>query len=315
MIIPRTLEDWDYSVIRELVINDYYETDTFEFKPDLKPRHLDQRERDKFNLRIVESVDAFANTFGGFIVFGIEDMKKKLGEDRIVGVDRTDLAAEFGEKIKDIDPTVYYNFKNPAITIPHRNEVIFVVHIPRSVSRPHMVSTTGRFYYRTNKGNEIMSYHEVQREFLRYEERRNKLSLFYIEIISNLKIAERMAKLANTRIDSREDFLHFSTLKFEMDIMNNLLPEIFGIIQNDQSLIKSIFKLKLQVSPINTKIGIFHSTASNIQEMKFQQETHNDYIRQNVQNRTLPLLKEIKEHLELRHGQTNPISDSDFVGF
>jgi predicted HTH transcriptional regulator len=78
LIIPRTLEEWDYGVIRELVINDYYETDTFEFKPDLKPRHLDQKERDKFNMRIVESVDAFANTFGGFIVFGIEDMKKKL---------------------------------------------------------------------------------------------------------------------------------------------------------------------------------------------------------------------------------------------
>ena len=50
-------------------------------------------------------VCAFSNTYNGFIVLGIEDMKNKLGEDRIVGLDRTDLAVEFGQK-KDIDPAV-----------------------------------------------------------------------------------------------------------------------------------------------------------------------------------------------------------------
>jgi predicted HTH transcriptional regulator len=95
----------------------YCETDTFDFKPILKPVFGDPRKHDDYNERILNNVCAFANTYGGFIVFGIEDAKNKEGEDRIVGLDRLDFAAEFGDKIKDLDPTVYYNFKNAPIKI------------------------------------------------------------------------------------------------------------------------------------------------------------------------------------------------------
>jgi predicted HTH transcriptional regulator len=173
---PRTLEEWDYPAIKRLVVNGFYETDTFEFKPSLKPAFGDPKKRDEFNERILNSVCAFANTYGGFMVFGIEDLKNKSGEDRIVGLGRTDLAVEFGERIKSIDPTIYYNFKNPPVPIPNKDKVIFVAHIPLSSSRPHMVSTTGRFYYRTDGGNKIMDYNEVKREFLTFEERRYKLT-------------------------------------------------------------------------------------------------------------------------------------------
>ena len=44
------------------------------------------------------------------------------------------IVAQFGEKIKDLDPTVYYNFMNPPIKIPNKDKVIFVVHIPRSTN-------------------------------------------------------------------------------------------------------------------------------------------------------------------------------------
>lgn len=138
MTIPYTLKGWDYEIIRQLVIEDYYETDTFDFKPVLAPRHQDQKKRDDYIQQLLNTVCAFANTYGGFIVFGIEDQKNKKGEDRIVGLDRTDLATEFGDKIKNVDPTVYYNFKNPPIKIPHKAKVIFVVHIPCSTTRPHL---------------------------------------------------------------------------------------------------------------------------------------------------------------------------------
>jgi predicted HTH transcriptional regulator len=163
-MIPHTLEEWNYNIIRKLVIVAYSETDTFDFKSALKYTSPCPKERNKYNEKLLNTVCAFANTYGGFIVFGIEDAKNKEGEDRIVGLDRTDFAAEFGDKIKDIDPTVYYNFTNPPIKIDNKEKVIFVVHIPRT-NRPHMVAT-GRFYYRTNRGNNIMNYHEVKAGFL-----------------------------------------------------------------------------------------------------------------------------------------------------
>ncbi len=71
LALPRTLEELDYPTIRRLVIDGYYETDTFEFKPSLKPEFGDQKRRDEYNERILNSASAFANTYGGFMVFGL----------------------------------------------------------------------------------------------------------------------------------------------------------------------------------------------------------------------------------------------------
>jgi len=71
MMIPGTLDEWDYDRIRQLVIDGYCETDTFDFKPTLKHVFGDPKKRDEYNERILNIVCAFANTYGGFIVFGI----------------------------------------------------------------------------------------------------------------------------------------------------------------------------------------------------------------------------------------------------
>jgi hypothetical protein len=119
--------------------------------------------------------------------------------------------------------------------------------------------------------------------------------LFFIEIISNIKIAEKMLEQANKRHD--DEYLHFSTLKFETDLMNNLLPDIFAITQGDQELIKDISTLRLQMGPVNTKITTFHLLATDPDRMNLHLPTHNDYIKKYVTN-TLDLLKKVRKHLE-----------------
>jgi hypothetical protein len=76
-----------------------------------------------------------------------------------------------------------------------------------------------------------------------------------------------------------DGYLRFSTLKFDTDLMNNLLPDIFAIIQGDQELINDISKLRLQMGPVNTKITTFHQLAIYPDKMNFQLKTHNDYIK------------------------------------
>ena len=116
--------------------------------------------------------------------------------DRLVGVDRSDdLTKEFGDKLNSLSPVPYYDFKNPPIEIPHKDTVLFVVHVPKSADRPHMKSDVGRFYLRSKCGNKLMTYEEVKESFLRYEERRTKLKLLYIEILSNYVIAQEVLSL------------------------------------------------------------------------------------------------------------------------
>lgn len=112
-MIPRALTDWDYETIKDLATKGYLETDTFEFKPAMKSRDT------TIDGRIKETACAFANTNGGFIMFGILDMGNVKGE-RIVGVDKSDdLAKEFGDKLSFLNPVPYYDFKNPPIQIPY----------------------------------------------------------------------------------------------------------------------------------------------------------------------------------------------------
>ena len=64
-MIPRALTDWDYETIKDLTTTSYLETDTFEFKLAMKSRDP------TIDGRIKETACAFANTNGGFIIFGV----------------------------------------------------------------------------------------------------------------------------------------------------------------------------------------------------------------------------------------------------
>jgi hypothetical protein len=109
-----------------------------------------------------------------------------------------------------------------------------------------------------------------------------------------------------------DGYLHFSTLKFETDLMNNLLPDIFAITQGDQELIKDIATLRLQMGPVNIKITTFHLLVTDPDRMNLHLQTHNDYIKKYATN-TLDLLKKVRKHLEAKHGLTSPVSDSELV--
>lgn len=75
-------------------------------------------------------------------------------EERVVGIPiGADLRKEFGDKLATIQPEVYFEAVPRALLIPNDNSRgIFVVHIPRSQRRPHMVSSTGIYYRRGENG-------------------------------------------------------------------------------------------------------------------------------------------------------------------
>ena len=257
-MFPRELSEWNYNVIKELAERSYLETNTIEFKPALKSRSTSYQEKEKFNNRILQTTCAFANTNGGFIVFGLEDMGKNKQID-LIGLEKSDdLPKEFGDKIKAINPIVDFDFKNPPIEIPRTEKVLFVVQILQSIDRPHINTKDRIFYYRTNNGNEPMSHEQIKESFLRYEDRRHKLNLLYIELLSNSKIAEELLRTANLGII---DVLNFSPHKFEVSLLTSLLPDVYNIIYNDRETLVSLIKLRLQMLTINSKISIYHSHA------------------------------------------------------
>jgi predicted HTH transcriptional regulator len=307
-LIPKKLSDWNYIVIEDLVNKNYLETNEFEFKPAIRGKDP------KLNDRIMETSCAFANTNGGFIVFGIKDSGNTL-KDRIMGIEFSDdTAKEFGDKIKLINPPVDFEFSNPLINIPNKPTKLLVIHIPKSNRRPHMKTDIGKYYYRTNNGNEIMSYELTKDLFLQFEEKQKKLHLFYLEILSTYFIAKNLLEdalknlaLFDNHNGTSNGVKTMSALVFDPYTFNNLMPEIYTIIQEDPDLINSIFLLKLRLNTINNQLK--KSNNEIIKEFNSDKVIlHNHACKENM-NTIIPLCTNIISKLEMKWGFKNPFPD------
>ena len=220
MNLPNDLENWDFDTILELVDQSLFETEEFDFKADL-PQVLDK------------TVCAFANSKGGFLIFGIKDQRNIPTMDRIQGISpKRDFPKEFGDKISQkITPPVRFNFKNPPLKL-HSGNVIHVIHIPQS-NIPHM-SSDSIFWHRTNKGNEMMSWDQIRHAFSQEKidivkksaEFRYALEGNLLSIMDNLLI--RLCPTYHRQIPSRSKKKEF--IKFFDDFMKKDEDELFSIL-------------------------------------------------------------------------------------
>jgi predicted HTH transcriptional regulator len=213
MEVPTAVEGWTFEVIERLVGQGYLETDFYDFKAELKgkdPGHM---------RRLTNTACAFANTKGGFLVFGVKDLDSADKAGRIEGIlGDSDLAKEFGDKIRMASPSILFEFSNPPIPIKNSKKVLFVVQIPTSPNRPH-VTPEGLFYYRTNEGKKLMSYEQVRDGFLRYEERRTKIKLLLIELVT----LEADAKAAAPPPEQG-----YSVTTLDTTILSSILPDVYS---------------------------------------------------------------------------------------
>jgi len=183
-MVPDVLEEWNIDTLRNLLTKGYFESEAFDFKETL-PRSTDESGK----LRLVKTCCAFANSGGGFLIFGVSNNGSLEGLDP-----NFDFPEQFGSYPQKCMPTVTWDFKNPPISLED-GKVIHIVYIPKSWNAAHSceVASDGLcFVKRTNKGNEPMSYEEIRLAFLQYYEKRLKLQLLKAELDNIKKHAEEL---------------------------------------------------------------------------------------------------------------------------
>src|SRR6185312_14535239 len=101
-MIPQTLEGWTIPIIVDLLTKGYYETEFWDFKQMLPhKKNADEKER------LIKSCCAFANSGGGFLIFGVKDDKTLPPDQRLVGFDPAfDFPQQFGVYPTKCTPTV-----------------------------------------------------------------------------------------------------------------------------------------------------------------------------------------------------------------
>jgi hypothetical protein len=294
-MIPKSLTEWSVPVITDLLVQGYYESDFFDFK-----EMLPQTKNDVDKIRLSKSCCAFANSAGGFLVFGIKDNKSLPPQDRLVGFEPAyDFPEHFGTYPRNCNPAIAWDFLNPPLKLDTGN-VIHIVEIPRSWNAPHCFENPGKgsaklrcFTKRTNKGNEDMSYEEIRMEFLQYYEKRLKLQLL-------------KAELQNIKKHAEELIIHapFAEVKpalgdFRLTVLETVLADTYTILAANQELLEALHEVRNRCSVVNSMLQMFYRVASPWAVDNVMRDNTIGKHNRNVEGECRPLVHNCSRALDL----------------
>lgn len=276
-MIPTSLTQWTADIIVDLLTKGYYETDSFDFKEKL-PHPSD----DKGKLRLTKSCASFANSGGGFLVFGVADDKSLPPADRLVGLAPTlDFPEHFGVYPQRCMPSVNWTFCNPPLQLLNGN-VVHVVYIPKSANAPHTCQGAQDgllFMKRTNKGDEFMTYEEIRLAFLQYYEKRVKLQLLRAE----LQALTNQARSFIISEDQRSSGYSLGSL--DVTVIETVLADIYTIIADNVELLETLYRIRGMCRTINNKTRIFYSqVALPLTNVESITKSHNDFLEPRCQS-------------------------------
>lgn len=273
--VPDSIDEWNYDTVNNLVSAGYFETDAFDFKEILvgkgDPKH---------NLRLSKTAAAFANSRGGFIIFGVKDWKKGLTDQaRIAGIDSdSEMARHFGNAIGHSEPSILYVAGNPPIAIPGSDRVVFVVKIPTSVKGPHGVMEDDRicFYKRTNQGNEPMSHEEIRLAFLSRHERSRKLRLLMRTLADYLFAVPRL----KSPTPASDGSVPMNLTELNVGILDVLISDLYVLVPDeDKELWPNLRQLRDRAQSINEVMKLFRMRYfSGILPVEKVIESHNKHV-------------------------------------
>jgi len=277
-MLPQSLSEWSVDVVLTLLRTAMFESELFDYKEAL-PHPKDESGKD----RLRRACCAFANSSGGFLVFGISDDKAKSPEDRLVGLESLlDFPEKFGNYPHTCTPAIAWNFLNPPLTLSN-GRVLHIVHVPKSWNGPHAQgepSSGWRFPKRTNKGDEDMSMEEIRSGFLGYYEKRLKLQLLRSELAALKEVAGQACVKDQTQIAS-----HYSLDSFDTQVIESIIADTYSITASAPNLLKLLAQIRQAARVANNTIRIFFGKVQlPLSNMAVQVREHNEFMRPKCEN-------------------------------
>lgn len=250
--LPRNLDDWTLDTIKFLLNHHAYEPGRFDFK-----ETLSSKGDPDWNTKIARAVCSMANADGGFLIFGVRDRMTSCPENpeaRIVGIPtEPELAKEFGQKIAAIQPEIHFEAVPRPIPVDgSATRGVFVVHVPLSARRPHMVRTQGVFYTRGDGGSaRTMDYYEVRDQMLRTEELVQQVSLVRMKLAQWEEHCRELMELDARGL--RSFYGRFDTEAFDM-----LLSTVCVVLPSDRELLLDLLKVSSKAQEQNQRLNRWH---------------------------------------------------------
>lgn len=145
-----------------------------------------------------------------------------------------------------------------------------------------------------------MSYDEIQEQFLRYEERRDKLKLLFIELLLNRENLQQMSAITEGQ---------YSLLTLDSSVLDRLLVDTYSVVQEERQLIRILLTLRTQIRVTNAKTQIFFSQmALPLSGQNEITSKHNQFMKKKA-DFLLPLIEQAIDILEKRFSLKDPLPD------
>lgn len=223
-MIPETLDGWTLDAVGEVAASGLSENDLYDFKVDLQ---------DAEGQRKVAA--AFANTRGGYLIFGVTK------DHKVVGVENVELPRDFGIKLgRGIEPSVQFRFGPPLDLGAGRR--LYIAEVPRSRRGPHAVLLNNAWVFlkRTPAGtNDPMSYEEIRAAFVEGSQRRNDLLLLRSEVQRIHELAKRV------NVGTYNGPIHdLTVVRYDTAMLELVVPRVFLELGSDSVLIERLNDLR-----------------------------------------------------------------------
>lgn len=183
-MINKPIDEITEEDIHNLILNKEREGKTIEYKRDF-PNNTDDSKK-----KFLASVASFANSFGGDLIFGVEedrDTGEPINHEGIECQNPDQHVLRLTHLIRDgIEPIIPTNLiKTKAITQAN-TKVILIIRTIRSRLRPHRIKfqKSHKFYSRASNGKVLMGIQELKAEFLGAELARERIKLFLEERVA-----------------------------------------------------------------------------------------------------------------------------------
>jgi hypothetical protein len=258
MKIPERLQDWTLTRIEKILQAGVCENDRFDFKERL-PAPADAEGKH----RLRKSIVAFANSGGGFFIYGVKDDRSLSVQDRLIGISLSiDFQPQFGTFASDCIPSVEWHARVPPIEIPGSGSALHVFEISSNWRKPHAVMRDGAAYFvkRTNKGDEAMSFGEIATAFRESEFRRTGLALLISELEHMRETAEGLLKdsaFGNT--EAHPDRRWTWAVRYSTTLIDTTLGNIFPFLKGDAALWKLLCSIRENARSSNAMSEAFAS--------------------------------------------------------
>jgi len=190
-LFGKAIIDLSIDNINTIVHNKIPESRIIEYKLEL------HSETDAGNKEFLKDISAFANTVGGYLIYGIHEQKGIPVE--IKGVEVADfdkIKLRFESLLRTgVDPPIRgldfvpLDFKD--------SKKVIVVHVPKSISRPHVVKIKNhfRFYGRNSSGVHMLEIDDLRRAFLASETLATRMRTFRNDRIAQIATGEGNVRL------------------------------------------------------------------------------------------------------------------------